>query len=113
MCFLIFGGLGAFGAADVVDRDVDALLTEPDGDGLTDTGAAAGDEGTFADESLHDLLLCADGGFGAVWARSRPVWKKSRAVSIEATSWWRRTAPNGAFQKSSPDGGPSNGPTYR
>lgn len=110
MLDLVAGGLGAFGAAAVVDRDVDALLPEPDGDGLPDAGTAAGDDGALADESLHDLLLW---GFWAGWARARPVWKKATAVSTEVTSWWRRTAPKGAFQKSSPGGGPSNGPTYR
>ena len=45
------------GAPDVVDRDVDALLAEPDGDGLPDARAASGDDGDLAGQTLHDCLL--------------------------------------------------------
>ncbi len=45
--------LGALRAADVVDGDVDALLTQPDGDRLPDARAAPGDQCLLALQTLH------------------------------------------------------------
>lgn len=55
------------GHAAVIDRNVDAFLAKRDGDGLSHPGAATGDDGTLADQSLQDVLLCCQhGGAGNI-----------------------------------------------
>src|SRR3954451_16577779 len=100
------GLLGALARPDVVDGDVDALLTEPDGDRLADSGAAAGHQRLLALQTLHVVLLPV-----STWCR--PSVKKATASSWVVIRPAGATAPNGAFQKPPSDGGPSCGPTYR
>src|SRR5215831_2159141 len=61
------GGDRAFRPAHVVDGDVGALFTEADGDRLADAGAAAGDDGDLALQSLHGVLLVGP----TAWANPR------------------------------------------
>src|SRR4051794_3373612 len=98
----LLGLLRALRRPDVVDRDVDPLLAQADGDRLTDARAAAGDQCRLALQTLHVLLLSMS---------ARPCTKKSTASSGVLIRSKVTAAPNGAFQNVSADGGPSCGPT--
>jgi hypothetical protein len=84
------GLLGPLGRSHVVDGHVDAFLAEADGDGLADAGAAAGDDGDLALQSLHGVLLVA--ACRVVTAAPRPVTAGSahpgpRPRSARWTRW--------------------------
>ena len=49
----LLGGFRPLDRAHVIDADVHTLLTQPDGDGLTDAGAASGDDCDLVLQALH------------------------------------------------------------